>query len=413
MNKWILFILLFVATWILGAPFLGVTGGLVHVLILTVAIALTADMLGVFKLFPFRLKKTWSLLLVIGAWGFLAVTYGWLAMFGGFLPAGTVAAIPGTTGTATATGNCQAGVSSEILGTSATLSLNAYDQESNTPYSSAVDLTTNCNFYRDSNSAGNYVGPTSDTSAGNLSGFKVGDKIVGYCGGSSYYTDPIDQCVAGQQESVEISTHAAVAESNMQITVYDNTGGTTLDATSSANYGDYNLTLGAGGEDTIYVKLKNNVGNKAYQFCGWGVATFYNVSAVRPQNVEATYTAIATPESMKNIDIEVNTTSNTLNKDYTVYKADSAIMLHQWDTLTEQFEVEASDTNDPIAYGLTTGSDLNGFAILAKDCQWARGGDGAEHFDIATVDVSQTDVGVDETETSPRGKQTGVQVCVI
>ena len=411
MNKWILFGILFIATWLIIGPWLGISSNIWHLVILVLAISLTVGLLGFIQIFPFKLKRQWSMILVVVLWGYLAFSYGWLAMFGNLMPTGAIS-LP--TAAAISLTDCRAGIASDILGTSATLTTNAWDQESTTPYSAAVDLTTSCELYKNGNALANYIGPTSDTSAASITGFAVGDAIYVYCGGASYYTDPIEgMCVKAQQQPLSLNIHNAVAETDMQTTVYDNTGGTALDASASANYGDYNMTLGAGADDSIYVKLKQNTAVQEYRFCAWGVATFYNVTKVSPQNEEASYTIVATPVSMKSIAVEVNTTSNTLSKDYTVYRASSPIVLHQWDSIKEEFVVEADDTSDPQdSQALAASANPNGFAIIAKDCTWARGVDGAMHDDFYVHDTGQADIGVAETETSPRGKTVGVQILV-
>ncbi len=408
MNRWIIFAILFVVTWFWLGTMFGITGGLLHTVIFVLALASLLTAIG-FKAIPFALKKQWLWLIAIVGFGYLAMSYGWL---GGMFPSAGVTP-PATT--VTTPQGCRASVTTELLGKASTLDVNAWDMESNTPYSSAVDLTTNCHIYKNGNKATDYIGPSADTSAEELSGYTVGDTIYYYCGGTGYYADPIEGlCVETQRQPLSIEAHAIMPEANSAITAYDDTGSTALSATASANYGDYNLTLGAGSEESIYIKLKNNVANKAYQFCAWGIVKFYNITDVKPQNVEATYTEVPTPVHMESVAVEVNTTTASLTRDYAMYKAGSPIMLHEWDSIKEQFVVTAHSTNDPQdRQSLTTSNNMNGFAIIAKDCTYARGDDGLIHFDFYGHDTSEADVGLDETETSPRGKQTGVQICAL
>ena len=396
MKRWIGFAILLALSWLFLAPMIGISGWL-NVLIFSAALALTLDFLGIFKVFPFRLKKNVALILMIGLWAFLGFQLGW---FGQFPPTAQV-----TQPAPTTPAGCWESISPEIRGTSATLTLNAWDLESNTPYSSAVDTTVY--LYRNGNDATDYVTSSSDTSAASITGFAVGDTVYIYGGDSSYYVEPVEGlCIDAQQKSVSIDAHRIAAESDLQITGYDDTGSATLSAGTS-NEDDYYITMGAGEEKAIYLKLKVNAANKAYQFCAWGVATFYNISSVEPQNVEGTYTKVATPKHMESVAIKVNETSGaTITEDYVVYKLSSPILLHEWDSIKEQFVVESDSTNDPQGNGGTT--NLNGFAIIAKDCAWARGEDGRMYFDFYQHDSSEADVGLDETETSPYGKQTGV-----
>jgi hypothetical protein len=298
-------------------------------------------------------------------------------------------------------------VSEELRGKESTIDINAWDLESNTPYASAIDTTAY--IYKNGNGPENYVTTITDTSAYALSGFVVGDTVYIYGGDSSYYLEAVEGwCVDTQREPLSLNAHAIALESEMQVTGYDDTGSATLSA-GTTNEDDYYITMGAGEQKAIHLKLKVNTANKAYQFCGWGVATFHNISSVEPQNVESRYTKEFTPNHMEGVGIIINETGgDTISEDYTVYKASSPVMLHEWDSIKEQFVVESDSNNDPIGNGGTT--SLNGFAVISKDCTYARGDDGRVYLDFYQHDSGEGDVGLDETETSPYGKQVGVLI---
>ena len=397
-KKIIFFGVLFAIVYMWLSTQIGIGGGLVGSLAFSLAVAAIAQGLIGLQIFPFAFPKQ---LLLIGGVVLLLVgytTWGWMAGW-----------IPGAVGPgAVPSGPCD--VTDELRGKASTLDVNAWDMESDTPYSAAVDLTTSCQYYKNGAAAVNYIGPSADTAAEELSGFTVGDRVYYYCGGASYYTDPIlGKCITTQREPLTLETHAAVAESNMQIVVYDDTGNTALDAAQSTEFGDYNLTMGAGEEKSIHVKLKNNVADKTYNFCGWAVAKFYNVSKVTPLGA---YTPAVSPLHLDSIDIEINGTTNTLNSDYLFFKT-SPNLMREWDSIKVQFEVESKSGMDPLDQQGATIAGVNGFAILSKDCQYARGDDGTMTEDFYAHTSAQADVGVAETETSPRGKQTGVQVLLL
>jgi len=414
LNRWIWFIVLLLAVYFVLAPWLGLSGSLWVTVAFAFALALTLDYFNVLRIFPFKLKRNIALILMVVLWGFTAYSAGWLS---GILPTGAVT----TTGFKEPTRVPKAGcsVSEELRGKAATITVNAWDLESNTPYSSPVDFATNCFDYKNGNSPTSFVGNSSDTSSGSLGGYVVGDTLYMYCGGSTYYGESIEGwCIDNQYPTLVINAHTiSTADSSNSITVYDNTGGTVL-STGAGTDGDsdYYMSLGAGADDSIYVKLKVNAANKAYQFCAWGVAEFYNISKVSPQNVEATYTNVPTPQHMKSISIRVNTSGSNTDidgQDYTVYRASAPIMLHEWDSIKEKFVVEADDTYDPIGGNTGTNqSTLNGFAILAKDCTYSRGDDGKVYLDFYQHDSAQADVGMDEVETSPAGKTDSTLISV-
>jgi len=404
LNKWIMFLGLLALVYFFLAPYFGLGGSLVAVLALTAAVALTLDFIGI-RAFPIRFNKKFLMILMVGSWLLVASMAGW--GLGKFLPSPAAISAPEQVTDV----SCADKVSAEIRGKAATLYLNAWDQESNTPYSSAVDLSTNCWVYKNGNSASDYVRTTSDTSDGTLTGFSVGDTIYIYCGGSSYYVDPLEGlCIDSETPNIDLNAHAIASESNLQMTLYDDTGSSTLTADTGGDC-DYTMSQGAGSEDSIYAKLKVNVANKAYHFGGWAVATFYNISKVEPQHEEGVYTKVGTPQHLESVDIVTNSTnSKSITEDYVFYKIDRPILLHEWDSIKEQFVVEADDTNAPVGDCTASPDTLNGFAILAKDVTYSRGADGVVYFDAYTHDASESDVGLDETETSPAGKQTGVLV---
>ena len=406
-KKLVMFFVLFaVVFFFLGAQ-IGVTGGLWGSALFTLATAGILQSLMKIPIFPFALPASW---LLIGSLVLMFVgitSYGWMT---GFFP-GAGLELPPPSAQAPG-GPCI--VTDELRGKTATLDTNAWDMESNTPYSAAVDLTTNCHIYKNGNSGINYVGPTADTDAASLSGFTVGDTAYLYCVGTSYYTDDIEgQCVDSQRQPLTILAHAVLPEANAQITAYDDSGGTVLDAAVDTDFADYNLTIGANEEASIYVKLKNNVANKMYRFCAWGTTTFYNITSVVPGNVESTYTKSFTPVHMSGVAVETNSTGDTLTSDYVMYKAASPLILSEWDSIKEEFIVTSHTSYDPVDMIGTDGALLNGFAIIAKDCQNSRGSDGKIVMDYYAHNVGEADVGLDETDTSPRGKETGVQVDTI
>jgi len=411
MNKLIWFLALLLAVYFFIRAWLGISG-LIPVIVFTLALALTLDYFGIFKIFPFKLNRKFSMIVLVVLWAYTFWTAGWLTtLMGGFKIPGAVTPVSSISSVSSVTpSSCMSSVSDEIRGTAATIDLNAWDLESNTPYSSAVDFSTNCYIYKNGNAATDYVTTSADTSAATLSGYSVGDTIYMYCGGSTYYGEPVEGlCVQTQRFPVAINAHTIVAETDLSTTVFDDTGATAL--TAGDGGADYDMTLGAGGEDTIYAKLKVNVANKAYQFCGWGTFTFYNISSVTVLGDDAggTYTKVASPLHMSNLDVATNATAtSTVYGTYTFFKR-SPLLLHEWDSVKTQINVKAHASNDPNGFG-PTASTANGFALLAKDCAYARGDDGKMYLDIYSHDTSEADVGLGETEISPQGKTAGVTI---
>lgn len=307
---------------------------------------------------------------------------------------------------------CKSSVNPELLGSAATLYINAWDMESNTPYSVAVDLTTYCYVYRNGNSADNFVTATTDTSAATIAGFSVGDTVYIYCGGSSYYTELFSMCIDSATPAVNLVSHTASATTDLQIVGYDSSGSAALTAGTSSMQ-DYNMTLGASQEDVFYLKLTNNVANKAFQFDGWAVAKFTNIDECRPTSTEGrsfTKSASVTFLESQAINVSSGTYNNPITKDYVPYVVSSPVLLREWEWIKDKFTIKATST-DPT--GGTNSTTFNGVAAVAFDVTYAKGDDGGAHFDFYSHDSGESNVGISETLTSPLGKDNGVLICAV
>jgi len=424
-SKWLVLLLIVAGVWFILAPTIGITGSTLTVALFTFSILLllkwfkpTSKFVSAIPIMP-----KWAGIIGIVILLFGIFSYGWFSFLGlqKMFPTGAITAIP--TGAVTPTGTaatCAAmrnggTISDDIFGTSSTLTLNAWDMESNTPYSSAVDLTTNCYIYKNGNAASNFIKASTDTSDASVTGFSVGNKVYIYCGGSSYYTDPFENtCVDTQAMPVSLSTHTATTEANTDITVYDKTGASAL-TSGTASESDYTMAMGANQDELIYVQVQNNVANARKDVCALGVVRFYNISKVEPQSFTFegktyTWTAATTPLHMQSVAVSYNETAagQTLTKDYTVYKLSEPIDMNEWAYFKIPVVISSDATNNPITHHGT--SSLNGFALLLKDCTWGRGTDGAMYKDFYTHDTGQSDVGIDENETSPLGGTNGALI---
>lgn len=405
--KWLFPILAFFVIWQYVLPMVGLspTTSMILSAVFTLGVVLLlGKFFPVLRLpIPFLSKLNMIVLAVMVAGPLIA---------GGILsiPSGETA--PGSTyvpNVGTGIGGC-GNINPELIGKSATLNINAWDMESTTPYSAAVDLTTGCWLYKNGKEAVNYAAPSADTQDGVLSSkFAVGDMAYIYCGGTTYYTDPYEACINSETFPVNLEIHTMVATSELQITGYDNGGSSALSAGSS-NLADYNLTLGANQEDTIYLKLKVNVAANSFQFDGWAIAKLNNITAVEPVNGDGrSYSQGITPVAFQGIAVATDTSGvNPMTKDYAVWVADNPIMIHQWESIKDQFYVKAGSSN-PEA-NTENSTSMDGFAICAFDGTYSRGADGAVTFGYYTDDVSQSNVGMTETLTNPIGKDNCVLI---
>ena len=411
-GKFLLFSILFLLVWTFGTPLMGLSGGFYIALAFTLLVVLGIDHLGWAKVIPVPLNKQFRMYAIYGLIAFVVVGGGYWTMITGALTGAPRAAItaPGIPVTPSA---CADLVTAELKGKAVTLMVNAWDQESDTPMSSPVDL--NVWYYANGVTGQHYVTNDTDSSVKEISGFAVGDVLYAYSGSTSYYGEPVEGlCLDGQRENVNIDAHAIATEANMQTVMYDDTGSAALSAGSGGV--DYYVTMGANEDKAVFSKLKVNVANKAYHFGGWATFKFYNVTGVTPQNEEGVYTKVGTPAHLESVKVNYNTTTTTgITGSYALYAIDVPILMSQWDNIKEQFKLETG-TNDPVSSDGSAAKldalEFNGFAIISKDICYDRGASGGIDFSIATVNTAETDKCLDETETSPTGLQIGAVVSV-
>lgn len=400
-------VILWVITYVASLAFLpSVASSLIVTTVFVLGIAALLAAFTNFRTFPFKLNK--MLTIVVGA----ALVVGALSSAGVIsgidLPFGTQTAslsAPVTTTTASAA-SCQQKVNPNILGKASTLDVNAFDLESDTPYSAAVDLTTNCWIYKNGNKNSNFVSTTSDTSAATLSGFAVGDTAYVYCGGTTYYTEPVEGlCVESERQPLTINTHTIEGVASLDITGYDSTGSATLSAGFS-NGPDYNITAGANEVNAFEIKLKVNSANNAWQHCGWAIADF-NITHAKPIGGDygATYRQDPTRLFLKDLTVGISNSptadSVTTTKSYSPWVLDNPVLLSEFDEIQDRFEIKAP-SSDPLGTEHNS-TRFSGVGVSTLDCAYNRGDDGNIYLSYFAKTSAEGNVGASESLTSPIG----------
>jgi hypothetical protein len=299
-------------------------------------------------------------------------------------------------------------IGDELWGKTATVTVNAYDQEAANPYSSAVDV--DCHVWKHTGTGWKYIPPKlTDTSAASVTGLSVGDyiKITGSDAtstSSAYYLDEEEFCIDSQSFNPELDAHAWPAGSNLKTVAYDNKGNALSSGTT--NESDYYLALGANEDKQIQIETTTNVAVKAYRFCGYATAEFNDIDDFYPTSSD--FTHVVTPKWLKNVAVIINETSaGTISTDYDVYKLDTPFYLTEWEDVIYDFTIEAGSTNPATAKGTTS---VDGAVVIALDCADVRGADGNMYDDIHDHTITQANAGLDEAETSPIGGTEGVLI---
>jgi hypothetical protein len=406
LNKYLLVILVFVVTMLFVAPYLGVSG-------IPMIVLLTAAIVGGLALMKstnvFKLSRMQGIallavpLFVVGMYSGWLVTYGITPATLGLAPATTAGIVtPTAVAPSTAQAACKehvASTNSDAVGTAASLVFAGWDLESNTPYSSTVNIGTDCFIYVNGNEAVNYAGPTTATSStAHTALANVGDIIYVYCGGSSYYTEPVEAlCVDSVNFPVNLMTHTAIAETNAKLSCYDNTGAVACSTADNTSIGDWDITLGAGSDDSFYIRTKANVAVKAWNFMGFAIMVNNDIDDARPISGQG-FTSAVVPKFLKGLTVSPGTAGSTNNLstasyDY-YYKRPSPVLMSQWQYNDYGFTIEASDSSDPAETNIFSTADS--VIICALDGQYAKGTDGKIHLNAYAETIAQANVGITE-----------------
>lgn len=236
------------------------------------------------------------------------------------------------------------------------------------------------------------------------------DTVLSFYGGDTvYYLEPLINRKITIGDKIDLVGATIQSESNMIVTVYDDTGSTALSSASNVTYNDYKITLGQGQEKTIYIKLSNNGADGRYDvkaICTGAEGD--NVSSLQIRGSDWSQAIVPTFVDNGQVPtVYADTVAVNQTVEYSlcyVYKADTndAIKLDEWeDTPLIKASVIAKDEKNP-------DSDVVMFTFL--DGSWKRGSDAKGHFDFYQHDGSQGNVGLTETINSPKGKQLGAMI---
>jgi len=335
-------------------------------------------------------------------------------MFGGIIPTaafGPAAITPVTTAPATTTitlSSCQQSVSPDILGSASTVYANAYNLESNTPYSASVD--THWYIIKSDGTVQSF----GDSTAATASGFSVGD-VISIRGGNStagYYLEPKDNiCLTGQSFPLNMEAHATATGQQVDIIGYDSTSATALSGGTNASQEDYDITLGADQSDIFYLRLRVNTTNVAFQLSGLATISANDISEVKPASGQGFSKSVVpkfldTPITLDD-SVGGQASTNITGGFEDLYVLSNPVMLHEWDEVKYKFEITAGAT-DPANNEDPSASDVA--VVCFFDGSWARAGDGSIQYGIYQQDDNEANIGSVEEPSVPMATGACVQI---
>lgn len=366
---------------------------------------------------------------------FLAPSFGWIEDFslwpGELGPGGGAGDEGGDDLDDMSASDCWSRATEELRGKSSTPTLNAYDQQSNTPRSAAVD----CNptyVYLD----GQYLASTSDTSDyASITNAVVGKVLDIYPAGTTYYGEHKSVCIDSEGQGVELAVHTIASDANMDVTCTDDTNAAALSAAGNTTQSDYGITIGAEGEESFYCKWKTNDPDEAFQFAAIAIGyeegtsdTIDGVSVVGIDEINndngydddsagRSFSKETIPKFIQNHGIWISgeedaTAGNATDGYEDYYELNEPILLEEWESINVQFTVEAGGT-DPTADVDDDPSGKTAFYLYGIDATYTMASDGMMEMSTYTLDTSEDNVGLTELLYSPVGSTLGVAVELI
>lgn len=262
------------------------------------------------------------------------------------------------------------------------------------------------------------------------SGFANNDMFTVVEMDSGYYTAPTGRAAGVEKEqplqqisiggttdfTAIYNVHEVAAESDLAIQVRDEFNDELTSGTS--NQEDYELSLGQAECKTVTVRLKQNGNDKFYDVQGFALKELNDVDSVDIESVyqgDTTYSfsSVERPEHLKDSDIAMNETeslSENVTGYDTVYEFDQTVSLEENDKLFADAEVCAPEDTDPAAVDSGDLTTTDAFVFEWKDADWYGTSDLRAGYGMADDSTSEADVGLDETDYSPLGKEAGVIV---
>jgi len=303
-----------------------------------------------------------------------------------FTPEQSVIGLPGQ--------GAQTLIIDDNAGDGATITFNAYDLEQSTETSQAVPISVYNQNGVKLQDVDSYMSSTSLTNA------VVGDTLSLAGGNSSYYVDPAnDLGIDSIQKTFKIGAHKIQTEANMLITGYDDTASTALSAADNSSQEDYQISLGASQEKSIYFKVTNNAADAMFRVGGVCTGTEGNVSAFKP--ADNLWEEAIVPDGLSDAISWFNNgneqTTGELDK---CWRLKVPIDLHEFDDVKYKFTIKAK-TTDP------TQNEGSEAYLLFLDGAHAESSDGTMIFDFYKHDETEGSVGLAETSASPAGLQLG------
>lgn len=311
----------------------------------------------------------------------------------------------------------------EEQGKAVTLTTTCYDEMAD----SKTAITTTV-FTAESGEAGDtdYIPdetPSSGLTSATYTRSSTGEQVMQWFGNATIHGDsPIVVNLKTEQETAECTAYTRQTEANMRITCRD-TNNQALDAYTNTTRADYNVSLGAAGSKTIICQFENTAANAGFVFStvctGYAndMTTADLQGETRSEMIDEYW---ATKGKLDENKYSVGSWTQDIMAKHVggskttigsfTYKAcwtrDDPLVIPEYASVYLQFKIGA--TADP-TYTATLG-DEDAVIILMKDASWSQGEDGYMDLDYYAHTDAQADVGLDETEVSPQGLQTGAVI---
>jgi len=346
-------------------------------------------------------------------WGAVILGAIWMLSTGGFFGAVTTGAV--TPPVVDQDSNCdKLGISENVCGDPATVAFNAYDYAAGT---ASTATTANASIYNGNvrlRNAADYD-ITDTTGFATQVGNQLSIYVIDYLG--YYYGTQTDKGTGFTTFDIRGTSTADVpvvrivqTVTNLDSTVYNNSGATALTACGTTTYCDYIMLFGANEENQVIWKLKNSEADSVYDFAGFVMANWNNTlqAQIVGDNYGGTYTAFPCTQNVTSV---ANLTMANRSEQWdTCVERNEPLRILEYKQLEITLNLKAgatAPTGTGTYYVSDTSNSNNGWCFNALDSAWFTGKSTLPAYGLFTDSETGNNVGMEEVLTSPLGADAG------
>lgn len=257
------------------------------------------------------------------------------------------------------------------------------------------------------------------------SGLSTADSYTVVETDSSYYTtdtgradgETVDQpfesiSIDSTQPVGEFHVKSVASDSDMSISLYDDRNNELT--TGDTDQEDYEVTMSADDAQDITAEMEQSTDGVVYHVAGMAYKPLNAVDGVTvnsitgPDGESVSFSTATVPEHLQTeIYMDASNNSDAVSDYQTLLEFDEPVELAKNEELIVDFTVESDQSTDPSAVDSGDLTDTDALLVQFKDADHYTTPDLSAGYGIADESTSESDVGLDESDSVPYGAQTG------